>query len=161
MRLNTGCLEMQDAHGLLGLCILFKVTMNEHVPDVLLPSCLKHISLSKIALLRLRVCGTAEHVSLHTGVSQLPEATPYALAALDAPSHSLRRLGCQQLAAALQVRCVSHLHCNPMLHHLSMQCLVCAIFDLCCYMSVSASVEYKSCMIWSSPAVTTLGSKVI
>lgn len=37
------------------------------------------------------------------GVEQLPAATPYALEALAAPSHALRRLGCQQLGAALPV----------------------------------------------------------
>ena len=37
------------------------------------------------------------------GVQQLPAATPYALEALGAPSHALRRLGCQQLGAALPV----------------------------------------------------------
>ena len=37
------------------------------------------------------------------GVQQLPAATPYALEALAAPSHALRRLGCQQLGAALPV----------------------------------------------------------
>ena len=39
------------------------------------------------------------------GVQQLPAATPYALEALGAPSHALRRLGCQQLGAALPVSC--------------------------------------------------------
>lgn len=37
------------------------------------------------------------------GVEQLPAATPYAMEALSAPSHALRRLGCQQLGAALPV----------------------------------------------------------
>ena len=40
---------------------------------------------------------------MFAGVEQLPAATPYAMEALAAPSHSLRRLGCQQLGAALPV----------------------------------------------------------
>lgn len=43
------------------------------------------------------------HKPAFAGVEQLPAATPYALEALSAPSHALRRLGCQQLGAALPV----------------------------------------------------------
>lgn len=43
--------------------------------------------------------------SVSAGVQQLPAAIPYALEALGAPSHVLRRLGCQQLGAALPVSC--------------------------------------------------------
>lgn len=56
------------------------------------------------------VCHVHQHYQSHTvnslvaaGVEQLPAVTPYALEALAAPSHSLRRLGCQQLGAALPV----------------------------------------------------------
>ncbi|DBA70859.1 TPA: hypothetical protein ACH3X2_011627 [Trebouxia sp. C0005] len=48
------------------------------------------------------VCAALKKVfSTSFGVQQLPAATPYALEALGAPSHALRRLGCQQLGAAL------------------------------------------------------------
>lgn len=48
------------------------------------------------------VCAALKKVfSTAYGVEQLPAATPYALEALAAPSHTLRRLGCQQLGSAL------------------------------------------------------------